>query len=807
MFSSIVVDFDLPSFLLGIALAVMAWFLAKMLRFLISSIRKQVQVHRERDKNHRTRATGNALMAQMLRIVQSNHLLGKYYPLDDLLIEPRFLAFPRYFFPSPLKTRSISTYDHLPFLPFCPEYAIQNHLPGLSLVDAIVSNDRIVVIGDSGTGKTVSLCSAVTQLLRKDSAKTKVIDLTPIYIDYFDIFEIISEDPHINLGKLTHSVYARNDKSLSEGSVQNFIDQTLKDEKLVLFIDGLDELPSGSLHQAEQWLKFNLEQHPTLKIVITLSPYYFGDILRLGFSPIYISPWNQIDQDNFIHKICSLLNSLPKSKPDHSAIRPSVYEQLITMWVLENASHARAIEFVSQVLAAHTMTANHVSNLMPIASLVDCLAEPGIPIAKLSTSTTDLIKRQIIYFRLDSNLSNQGNTQPDNNFASIAEYSARLLSAGLLRKSASGWIKFINPYFLGAIASLANVPAGNDLNHSEDWLRWSVAQDYARLAIHKEHLHPFVVDALNDSSPQQWEFIRAIRWFDNISNNDKTKSMILRRLVQQVQNKSLPLPTRAWLIMTGLANNADAPAVLKNLLSSEDPDLRLHALLAISASDDKQYIPTLQAHVSYEHGVNHIAGWLALYLLSPENIKPFCQRNIQQGEEDLRIVTAEILAMLDAPRHTLLLENAKSSDILTKVSALHGLGYVDSDEAKALLAKIAVEDDQWIVRKSAEVGQESSGAHVYLAPFRTPEITTDEWLIQYGSRMGLGVHPDQPPIDILSDALRSDIQDDFLQAIQRIPRFSGAIFNEQLKEKLLISNAIDQNVILYNLCLNDRSAR
>ena len=88
-------------------------------------------------------------------------------------------------------------------------------------------------------------------------------------------------------------------------------------------------------------------------------------------------------------------------------------------------------------------------------------------------------------------------------------------------------------------------------------------------------------------------------------------------------------------------------------------------------------------------------------------------------------------------------------DLNVRRAAAYGLGRIHETWAKDLLNKLQTDDDQWVVRNSAqEVLEEQQKTNPHI-PKRLMPPSESPWLIAFAGKKGEGISPDKSPTDLL----------------------------------------------------------
>jgi HEAT repeat protein len=138
----------------------------------------------------------------------------------------------------------------------------------------------------------------------------------------------------------------------------------------------------------------------------------------------------------------------------------------------------------------------------------------------------------------------------------------------------------------------------------------------------------------------------------------------------------------------------------------------------------------------------------------------------------------------------MLREGAAVDDLLVRRAVAYGLGRVDQPWADELLAKLQVEDKEWIVRTSAtEVIESRHRAHTFLhMPVSPP--SESPWLIAFAGKQGMGISPNQPATDLLLMALKNGSEEERLASLVYLRQYPTEIVLGELYHMMYSDDTI-----------------
>jgi HEAT repeat protein len=241
----------------------------------------------------------------------------------------------------------------------------------------------------------------------------------------------------------------------------------------------------------------------------------------------------------------------------------------------------------------------------------------------------------------------------------------------------------------------------------------------------------------------------------------------MARLAELLQQTGQPLGLRgqalAAIVQSG---NPGSIVLFRQFLMENEVDLLQLAALGSGALHDGKSIELLAALLSNPNSNVRRAACLALSSIGTTAAMDAVASALLHGDEILRRSAAESLANHPGEGHNMLREGAEMKDDLNVRRAVaYGLGRIHEPWAVELLVKLQNDDDQWVVRNSAqEVLEEQRKPNPHV-PQRLPPPSESPWLIAFAGKKGEGISPDKPPTDLLLMALKSEDPDEQLASL------------------------------------------
>lgn len=347
-------DFEPKNFGAGLLAGWASAFLLYQARQVILSMRTSAETRAMQTRANISRTAEGRYSRDLIQFCETHHLMGERIALSKILVEPRFLAQSPFAAPPDDDVRFDvfrvvpRVHDH-PWL-----HAIYN-IESATMDDLGYGDRAIALLGNPGSGRTTALqaialwnMGIVDFIPPKDSVALRLEEeeralkseeralrirdrmtieerarerlaeeqkdpglkiqadpraqlsplrrQTPVYVHLanvhptsrafgrqFDPAEPLLRGIQAHLGSVTSKTFPR-----------RFYER-LNQGRLLLLIDGLDNLPEAQQERYIPWLAALMEQYRQNFFIVTGRPYGIGSLTSAGLTPVYLRPWD--DQD------------------------------------------------------------------------------------------------------------------------------------------------------------------------------------------------------------------------------------------------------------------------------------------------------------------------------------------------------------------------------------------------------------------------------------------------------------------------------------------------------------------------------
>jgi HEAT repeat protein len=734
-----------------------------------------------------------------LRYAQHQHLAATLFPLDDILVEPFVLAPPVPVKPGYEEASGELTESVIPYLPDWPELAAALNGPRLSLIQAMENHANLVLIGRPGSGKTVALAHLASLCAHQSLFTDHEASLVPLFIHASDLNLPPHEgDQPINLLSEALSSYA---STLNLPRLPAFVRSVCEEGRALLLLDGLDELAPLPLQDTAEYLLSLLNQYPLLRVVVAASTENYAQLNEAGLVPVAMAGWNKGLRREFINNWCE--NWEKYIAPVTATGTDEVDPQILNGWLLNENLSLTPLEFTLKVWAAFAgdllgpgateaiesylrrMTVNFEDARPALEKLAIQMVS-----SQQSIFTRNEFQEWLSEFELPSQPSVEDN--PDLPVEKQAEKTSKepahlasrmmpiLLDTDLVVERANSCLTMNHPVICGYLAAsgMCNIedknPTGfSSLRNLPDWVGKDLAVEW--LAVTRD-LSGLVKNYLESKDDLLFRKpLKVAHWLGRVSVNTRWRSNALRYLANFQQKEGLAIGLRARALV-GFATSGDPGvlAVLHQMMASTHSQVRQLGALGCGLIQDPQSVQFINSLIGDTVSAVRYAALRALVAIGGKHALDIVASTLLHGNEDTRRAAAEALADDPEEGHELLKEGAAMDDLLVRHATIFGLKRIGEPWAKEILEKLELEDDQWVVRNTAQrIVEEMAQPNPHIPQPPRP-LSETPWLIAFAGERGIGISPGKPVQSLLLQALRDGNEEQQLAALEEYRQHGDA---------------------------------
>jgi hypothetical protein len=720
------------SFFIGFATALIFVFAINRIKKLLPDLKKFLVGYLYNYNKIRLTKVRDTILNEAFSRAQSNHFTKDLFTLDEIIIEPTFLIQPEFNLDENILFKSEIT----SVVPFIPEYPILSrnyNVPRLTISEVIQKNANLVICGVPGSGKTVALSHLVAKLItnQNDEFSHKI---TPFFISVHDI-DI--ENPQKNVVQLITEALLPKVNGVSFKQVQSFVKNEASSNNCLLLIDDLDELHPVQYDKLSNILENILQENSKIQVITTSTPFYFGKLTKLGFTPIYLSAWSSTQTLGFYEKWNSLWRNQIEKRSSNSN---SSENALIKAWSTSRLQPMTPLEHTLYIWGTSSgdLSGYEIENLM--YSYINRLLPKIDQLNKIKVFAMDCINRRSLKLNPNQKLEN------------IEDF----FELGLVSKTSPGDYAFTHMNIMAFLASKLNEE--KNIVFDDDDLNWPIIPTYFGFrSTDAKNLIDFTPDLKN--IPSQLMNIYKIGYLLRFSKPDSQfRTKLIKYLINLIFEKeyifSIRLRSLAALLQ---CNDPNIPVFIKQLFSKKDLEFIQFALFAIgSTNKDPSFIKEILPLTKIQSINLRKLVYLVLTTFDDELAIHELGKAFLSEDEKVRQIIAESFAFNNPEGEEILKEAISLTDIVVRRSAIFGLVKLKNDWAKNTLQTLSIEDNQWVIRNAALQASEFLSKENPLTPQNVPPIHQNLWLRKFAGENNLGVAPGKSTVHILKMALSSE---------------------------------------------------
>ncbi len=778
------------SFFIGFVTASIFWVLVSRARPLWEEMRASAKEQREVSQTRKASSVEENHRRVTLRRAQGMHIAAQLFALDEIIMEPLLIMPPARVEPgAPTAFEDVIT-QTLPYLPAWPEIAAAYHAPTLTLPQALSGNANIVIVGQPGVGKTVSLAHLASLAANRSEHLEDLKNAVPFLVHVADL-KLPIADPKESLTPLIEAA-SEHAPIFDLGRLPKFFQQTFDEGSALLLVDGFDELPPENQQTVTEYLKIVQQNFPKTRTVTTGAPESLDGLINLGFVPLALIAWSVQQNDKFIRRWGELWSQTITMESWAQTGPEQVDPLLLNVWLSADNVNLTPLEVTLKAWGAYAGDSLGPHILESIATHIRRIAPVNTPLAALETLGMQVMLNEQPIFDsrkardwvksfevVEEKSEGETNQQPPEdikpkrkkkNEKRVATPTPGLLgkmaASGLLVSYPNNKMRFIHPVFAGYLAgnALTNYNAEGPLIHQADWSGKYLALRYFAARGDATRVVQTLLEASN--MPMHAPLFAMARWLRDAPKDAPWRGKLFEALAIILQTAGLPLSLRGQAMAAFVVSNDPGTATLFRQFSATPSfELVQLAVLGTGALRDTKAVKALEQTMDAPSLSVRRAACMALVSIGTNESLESVAHTLLNGDEDIRRAAGEALSNDPHEGHAMLRDGITLSDILLRRAVVYGLGRINEEWAIELLQKIRIEDDQWVVRNAATEVLDSKLQISSRAPNKLKAPSASPWLIEYASKQGLGISPGTPAIDILVLALKSDDPDTRLAAL------------------------------------------
>ncbi len=771
-------------FLAGI---IFSWLMGKVYPLFLSTLRNLFKASLLQQKEKVSISDETHLMNAMLQKAQSWHIAQSLFSLDEIVIPPRIMLPPLAveFVENPLDIDITDTV--IPYCPDFPELAAFYQAPTISLREALSRGANLILMGHPGAGKSVALAHLTCELIRSYHKGEDERWRLPLLIHVAELE--LSLGPNQSVLETLIKAIKPSRPPIPESRLRKLLHTLLSSGKLLLLLDGMDELPKAQFDEVAEFIAQLSQTFPGLQYVVTSSFDYYGTLTSLDAFPMAIAFWHETQREAFIKKWITQWEQ--KIAPLYHKQSQFLDPRLIYGWLRQKVTFFSPLELTLTLWAAssgeivgHTVadaleaffrrTTAHLPEkyreTLKIVAAFTVLNGFGYIQSNLQSQSPAPSRS-----RTEAPIPSEQSTEKDSDTPINQAYRkintsalcSALTDSGLMIERQEGRYSFCHPTIAAYLAWEPMSQSGemHQVIHHQPWT--TAAETLKFLAVSNPSpswLNTYIVDEVEN--PTLRELFQVARWLPYTPIEYEWSKQLLRRLASVLQNEGIAETLRARAL-TALIRLSDigVDVLLRRLLSSDRSSVHHLAALGCGVLKDKPAIPLLQNLLEEVSPQIQNAALLALVALGDESALEAVAYKLLHGDEISKRYAAMALSNHAEEGFSILEEASRHVNSSVRRAAVSGLFRIATKQAQNILFELQLNDSEWLVQDSATQALEQLQKGAWRVPKPLPPLHESTWLIRYASAHGIGVAPGKPSVELLQKLLRDGDEEQKLNAL------------------------------------------
>jgi HEAT repeat protein len=638
----------------------------------------------------------------------------------------------------------------------------------VTLPAALRSTPRLLLTGELGSGKTTALAYLTIITAQRAPAAGELAGSVPFLVHAADL-RLTRWDGKDPLEPLTTAAQHTVSGGMA-GRLPTYVRQAFRQKSALVLVDGLDELNLDEISKVAAWLQALEDDFPEARI-IAAGPArgYDGLVAQARLAPAALAPWTEHDQRVFMAQFGAawqrdVAPKLPKR--GLSDIDPA----LVTGWLVGSARAASPLELTLRVWASH---AGDVRGAGILESL-------DAHLGRLLSQE----ERQAAEGAALAWLEGRAGTLPEQNVRRGTP-TGDLVDAGLLTRREGGTLSFNQPA-IGAYLAARAMAAGG-LSEAVVQGGWPPAETaiafFAALSDAGSIVQRWMEAGRDVLETGALDAARLLRYG---SRKAAWRQVVLRALAQILQSHQRPYGLRLRAV-NALVQAAEPTAAIlfRRLLTSEAASTRLLCAVGLGGLRDEESVTALVGVMAHDRELMvRQAACLGLAGIGSEAALEALGRALLEAEEGVRLAAAEALGSHPDEGYNMLRDAAEVENLLTRRAAVFGLARVPEDWAMQILEKVAVDDEQWVVRGAAAEAAERRRNPPWRIPAPVQDPSQLPWLGAFAAKVGSGMAAGKAAMEMLRRAVSTGSVEEQVAALETLGWLEGSEFQLELNKAL-----------------------
>lgn len=743
--------FDTISIVIGLFIGVTITFL--LIRYTPRLLEKKNSTKISEKRRNRKSSNDYLLRNHILSKSQKLHLASDLCPLSDIYVQQYLYSHPFHANYDGLQEEEPLFYREALSIADVPELALEYPIPKITLAQALSNGCNIAISGGIGTGKSTCLANLAIEIIEKRCETTSLNDYLPIYLH---ILDFLGENQASLLEKISR-IFFDEGLDLSPPEITKLLVDYLNRSKLLLMLDGLDELQKDDFDSAVLLINRFRNDHPNLLMVTTCGSFYCGKLASAGFALLPIRPPDKEDQEILFTSWQKIFTRIFRNPEQVSFSDKS--DTIIKRWFQQENFSSTFSDLTLGILAYFYH--DHVPGNLFIVPYLNRKSGNLFSLNLLTQLAEFFTNTSYISFE-DQKLQKFNTstiTSINNNSIGLID----LLIHRNILKLHGDHLRFINPSILCQLLALSeNYQPSKDINALIHSPIDNLASLYSKAD--RKYLSSWI-DNLNFSDGRQISITLNHLFFDN--SNIPDISSAYPKIAKLLISPSLPLSIKIKIAsIIYYTNQVIFLQLLSKLFAVRDSETIKLCAFFYGFLPENKYGSIVKKII--QNGQEGIALYGLLALLNSANASnaDHIYEIFLEIPDKYGRLAAELCSQYRGAGHKALCDLAKSENTVLRRYAVYGLRLIPQQWSRNLLEEINRNDSAWIIRDAAANALNTMHKPSIYAPAPLGPPAENAVLIKAASNLSSGISKGSMPFDLLFTIIENGALNERITALR-----------------------------------------
>ncbi|MBN2045431.1 MAG: HEAT repeat domain-containing protein [Anaerolineales bacterium] len=342
-------EIQFASFIIGFAAGVMVFWLFQRFQPALSRLWQRIRDRFSSVRVGLSLPIDKRYRMDAYRVFSEEHLASPLFTMQEVAISPKLIAPPPPVIPGEALPPEAITDIAVPYLPDMPTVGGQFHVKTLTIPEAMSKGGNLLLFGPPGSGRTFALCYLACQIALKDPAAGDLVELSPLYVHAGSLDLTKASRPL----DVLYQALANKVSIMAEAGLRDYFRKNLSNARMLILVDGFDELPPEDRPLLLSLLKNLQEEYPGNRYIVSSSAEDLSAQLPLQLFPFGLAGWTDHEKLSFLRTWGRLWEEHIPTQGWASGL-PRVFDPVVlNAWLYHDSRYSSPFDITLKAWAAY----------------------------------------------------------------------------------------------------------------------------------------------------------------------------------------------------------------------------------------------------------------------------------------------------------------------------------------------------------------------------------------------------------------------------------------------------------------------